>query len=329
MLLSICIPTYNRPVSLLNCLNSIATQKNKNDFEVCISDNCSKFKTEKLIRPFKKKINIRFQRNKKNLGFAMNVLKVSLMAKGKFIWFLGDDDMLNKHSISYLINLIKKNKDVHFYFINSYYLNKSYIDKFPKPFNIKDLPKKMQTHSPQRKNKRVNFFELINHKICFDFLIGFYVNAFRRDLWIKNLHVIDNKQIKKPGTWSTFENTCFFIKVFCSAFKNSKSFICAKPLSINLSGVREWSRLYPFVEIVRLPEALDFYRSQGLNFFQYIYSKNYSLRNFFNYFFKIYIGGEKSGLHYVNFQKHFFKNLIYPNAWLSVIYFLFRKLRHL
>ena len=41
MLLSICIPTYNRPVSLLNCLNSIATQKNKNDFEVCISDNCS------------------------------------------------------------------------------------------------------------------------------------------------------------------------------------------------------------------------------------------------------------------------------------------------
>ena len=90
---------------------------------------------------------------------------------------------------------------------------------------------------------------MVNHKICFDFLIGFYVNAFRRDLWNKNLHVIDNKQIKKPGTWSTFENTCFFIKVFCSAFKNSKSYICAKPLSINLSGVREWSQLYPFIEI--------------------------------------------------------------------------------
>ena len=114
MLLSICIPTYNRPERLLNCLNSIAAQKNKNNFEVCISDNCSKFKIEKLIRPFKKKINIRFQRNKKNLGFAVNVLKVSLMAKGKFIWFLGDDDMLNKHSISYLINLINKNKDVLF-----------------------------------------------------------------------------------------------------------------------------------------------------------------------------------------------------------------------
>ena len=41
MLLSICIPTYNRPESLLNCLNSLAKQKNK-DFEVCIADNCSK-----------------------------------------------------------------------------------------------------------------------------------------------------------------------------------------------------------------------------------------------------------------------------------------------
>ena len=173
------------------------------------------------------------------------------MAKGKFIWFLGDDDMLNKHSISYLINLINKNKDVDFYFINSYYLNKSHIDKFPKPFNIKNLPKKMKTHSPQ-KNKKVNFLELINHKICFDFLIGFYVNAFQRDLWIKNLHVIDNKQIKNLVHGLHLKTHVFFIKVFCSAFKNSRSFICAKPLSINLSGVREWSHLYPFIEIVRL-----------------------------------------------------------------------------
>ena len=77
--------------------------------------------------------------------------------------------------------------------------------------------------------------------------------------------------MKTPGTWSTFDNTCFFIKIFCSAFKNSKAFICAKPLSVNLSGVREWSNLYPFVEIVRLPEALDYYRSQGMNFLAICY----------------------------------------------------------
>ena len=104
--------------------------------------------------------------------------------------------------------------------------------------------------------------------------------------------------MKTPGTWSTFVNTCFFIKVFCAAFKDSQAFLCAKPLSVNLGGVREWGKLYPFVEIVRLPEALDYYRSKGLKFSQYIYTKNYSMRNFFNYFFKIFIGGEEMGLQY-------------------------------
>ena len=91
MLLSICIPTYNRPISLANCLNSFYQQKkiNKNDFEICISDNCSKQNITKVIKPFKKKLNIRFSKNKKNLGFAMNVLKVSLMAKGKIYLVFG------------------------------------------------------------------------------------------------------------------------------------------------------------------------------------------------------------------------------------------------
>ena len=93
MLLSICIPTYNRPESLINCLNSLAKQKEKN-FEVCISDNCSKKNIKKIISPYKKKLNIRFKKNKKNLGFALNLLNVSSMARGEYIWFIGDDDLL-------------------------------------------------------------------------------------------------------------------------------------------------------------------------------------------------------------------------------------------
>ena len=47
MLLSICIPTYNRINQLDNCLNSILISTKKinqtelSDFEVCISDNAS------------------------------------------------------------------------------------------------------------------------------------------------------------------------------------------------------------------------------------------------------------------------------------------------
>ena len=136
MLLSICIPTYNRPESLLNCLNSLAKQKNKKDFEVCISDNSSKKNIKNLIKPFRKKLNIKYKKNRKNLGFALNVLKVSLMAKGEFIWFLGDDDLAVNNSVKYLTNLIKKKRNIDFFRINSYYLNALYLQKYSKPFDI-------------------------------------------------------------------------------------------------------------------------------------------------------------------------------------------------
>ena len=79
MLISVCIPTYNRPKNLLDCLNSLLLQTNKN-FEICISDNDSKEDIEKLIEPYKENLNIKFSRNKENLGDALNFLKVASMS---------------------------------------------------------------------------------------------------------------------------------------------------------------------------------------------------------------------------------------------------------
>ena len=55
---------------------------------------------------------------------------------------------------------------------------------------------------------------------------------------------------------SSFENTCLHVKIFTKAFKESKVFINKDPLSVNLSGARDWSDNYYFLEIVRLPEMI-------------------------------------------------------------------------
>ena len=132
MLLSICIPTYNRPESLDNCLNSLAKQKEKN-FEVCISDNCSKADIKKIIKSYKKNLKIKFNRNNKNLGFALNLLKVSSMAKGEYIWFIGDDDLLVPGAIKYLLRLIKRNSSFDFFWVNTFLKRKLY-ERFQKTF---------------------------------------------------------------------------------------------------------------------------------------------------------------------------------------------------
>ena len=225
--------------------------------------------------------------------------------------------------------MIEKNKDCDFFWVNSYHLDVNYLKKFKKPFDTKFLPKDMKTLSNNNNSKKCMFFDLIKHEIAFDYLLGVFVCVFRRDGWIKNVNILDYNLIKDKRSWSNFENTCFHIKIFCEAFKNSKSYFLAKPLSVNLFGARTWKDIYPMVEIVRIPEALDYYRSKGLNFFQYIYEKNYSLRNFFNYHLKIFINGEKMGSKYVKLNKHFFPNLIYPNSWLSILYFALRKISYI
>ena len=126
--------------------------------------------------------------------------------------------------------------------------------------------------------------------------------------------------------WSNIDNTLIHPMIMCKSLKDSKCFFCAEPLSVNLVGVREWTDLYEFIEIIRLPELLDFYRSEGMGLTRYLYCKNFSLRNFANYLFKIIINGNKAGLNYINFKKNIFYNLIYPNVYLSFFYYFMRKI---
>ena len=74
------------------------------------------------------------------------------------------------------------------------------------------------------------------------------------------------------------------LKVYAHAFKNSKAYYSPDGFSVNCYGVREWVSMYDFMEIVRIPEILDYYRSQGLGLKKYLINKNYALRNFSNFF---------------------------------------------
>ena len=80
------------------------------------------------------------------------------------------------------------------------------------------------------------------------------------------------------------------------------------------------------MEIIRIPEALDLYKKRGLPLLQYLYCKNFALRNFTSQLIKVLFYKKETGLEYINFKKHIFKNLIFPNIYLSFFYFIFRKI---
>ncbi len=330
MILSICIPTFNRVRQLDNCLNSILISKNNVDnfnFEVCVSDNNSSQNTYEIIKKYSKDLNITYNKNEKNYGFAINGIKTVSMAKGKYSWMIGDDDLILPETLSKLKKILLHNLDKDYFFINSYHLNSIYLENFNSPFDTKNLNlKTMNTISKLKYDRSGNFWDVIDPKVSWDFLIGIYLNIFNTKKWLNSLDAINKDNIKDTRVWSNFDNTCLHPIIISNAFKNSKVYICAEPLSVNLIGEREWKSMYEFIEIVRIPELLDYYRSQGLNLRKYIYCKNFALRNFSNYLFKIILGGEKMGRNYLNFTKHIFKNLIYPNIYLSPIYFIYRNI---
>jgi len=330
MLLSICIPTCNRYDSLGQILESILLSKKKNkikskDFEVCISDNCSKKDPIKLILFYKKYFNISYNRNLKNYGYGFNILKVVSMARNEFVWTLGDDDLLLTHSLKKIFLILRKNKKIDYFFINSYNTKKKIEVKDINDKSSIFFKKNFSRVSSLDKNFKCKFFDLINPKISFDFLSGMFHSVFRRRMWISSLNVINKKLTYDKNTFSNFDNTFTHVKILGNAFKKSLAFYFNDPLTINNSFFRNWSTMYKFIEIVRIPEILDYYRENGLSLINYINCKNYSLRNFLNYFFYILINRKKSGFKYFNFYKHFVRNMIFPNFYLSIVYFIFRK----
>ena len=327
--LSICIPTYNRAPHLSNCLQSIISMRKPKgfQFEICISDNGSNDNSKEIVNNAKKDIDINYNKNESNLGIARNFLKVVSMANGEFVWLIGDDDLLLPHTLDTLEVLFKNNKTVDFFYINSYLLDTNYIFSFPQPFDISKLPGKMDKFSLHKKSQELNFFELINPKVSFDFLGGMFLSIFKRSMWLDNVSILNNEAIKDARVFSHFDNTFPHVKIFSVTFSNSKAYFQADPLSVCLSGAREWAPMNPLVSSVRLVEALDEYRKNGLNYFQYINCKNYALSNILPHLLKMFLNREKSGFIYINPKKHILNNMLYPNFYFSLIYYFIRKVK--
>lgn len=95
-LVSVGIPTYNRPNSLAKTLHSLGEQTYK-CIEIIVSDNCSPgIKTQQVVAEAKKHDRrITCFRQDKNIGPLNNFMFVLKQATGEFFMWLADDDRLD------------------------------------------------------------------------------------------------------------------------------------------------------------------------------------------------------------------------------------------
>ena len=328
--ITICIPTYNRANCLENCLNSIAiaSKNHLKQFEVCISDNGSTDNTRVVVENAESLFDITYFRNETNLGIPRNFLKVVSMAKAEFIWLIGDDDLLLPDTFDRLLPLLNENKEVDFFYLNSFHIDSSYIKSKSHPFDTRELPSEMEPFSEKTNSHKLPFFNLIDPKTSFDFLGGMFLSAFRKANWDAMINKLDSHAIESCETFSHFDNTFPHLKIWAHAFSDSTAYFNAVPMNVCITGEREWAPMEPLVRNIRLIEALDAYRQNGMAYWRYYYCKNFALRNYASLTVKMILSRKLYGFK-LNLLRHYFKCAFYPNVYLSLPYFLVRKISSL
>lgn len=126
IILSICIPTFNRDRYLNKLLESLEViDKNFIEYiQICISNNFSNDNTENVVKKFNQKFNIKYRNQKSNIGAAANLRYVYLLADGQWVLAIGDDDLITKEINNFYRFIRDKIKLSNWIFFPTYSNNK-------------------------------------------------------------------------------------------------------------------------------------------------------------------------------------------------------------
>ena len=124
LLLSICIPTYNRAKYLRRAIASCIYECKKYGVRIYIQNNASTDCTEDVVREFDEDI-IEYECNDHNVGAVKNVNKLIDKANSKYVFMLTDDDYLLPGAIKLILDFIQSNEIDFFSSDMGVYLEKS------------------------------------------------------------------------------------------------------------------------------------------------------------------------------------------------------------
>lgn len=107
--LSLCFPTYNRGwcmkeqiERLRSCPKAILDK-----MEIIVSDNCSTDDTQEIVQTaIKNGFDCKYIRNETNLGMDGNFVSCFRKASGRYVWLLGDDDIIIIDSLVEIVKLL-------------------------------------------------------------------------------------------------------------------------------------------------------------------------------------------------------------------------------
>ena len=117
-LLSVCVPTYKRPLLLSESLRAILAQLTpamQGLVEVVVLDNASPDDTPQVVQQAMAdfpQAAVRYVRRTENIGADANFCTAPAEAAGEFVYLVSDDDVLLPGAVAKLVEVIQKHPDI-------------------------------------------------------------------------------------------------------------------------------------------------------------------------------------------------------------------------
>lgn len=254
ILLSICIPTFNRYFELKQLLDSIICEKiDSNYIEIIISDNNSNDNTFQLLNDYSNDYNyIRFSQNQSNIGMIPNWEKAISLARGKYVWLLGSDDLVINGAVKKIINIINN------YSFDLILCNCIYVNNLNENQNKSDdIVKYSNVISCYNENKEVEFTkDLIETRI--DIFTPIYCSIMLTEHWKL---VFTEYDFDSPFFSSVFNAVPQAVYV-AKYLLNKPAYYFGEPLVIS-SLSSSWREYFPFYLSKILPDLYDIFEKNG------------------------------------------------------------------
>ena len=255
-LLSICVSTFNRAAWLRITLPLIARQiPPERNIEFLVVDNTSTDDTPAVLQELAPSLGIRFVRNASNVGMLGNLAVTAKLAKGEYVWILGDDDLILPGTVEKICAAIDRHPTTELVYVNYGYTH------FDRPSDLENVDSVIATavpiapETPSCFTATIRTFAANNENI----FTAIYTCIFRRD------HAIAAYTQYTGGPPFSTMSTCIPTTKYVleNMMDRPGYWLGSHQLVVNMNV--SWIRFAPVWHMERLIEAFDLAEAMGAN----------------------------------------------------------------
>jgi glycosyltransferase involved in cell wall biosynthesis len=253
-LLSICVTTYNRApwlkVSLQELTKLISVYSDVVELVVC--DNASSDDTPSVAARYDGLSGFRYFRNPVNVGMLGNLRETVHHARGRFIWLLGDDDIVKPGALEKILSVILEHPSISLIYLNYAYTHHN------APRTIEGIGEFISSAipiTPATEDRCASISEIST--LSENFFTAIYCLIFRRD------HAIRAYSQDTAGRPFSSLLTCIPTASYvCNSMFAETGYWIGRPwvvVNMNVS----WMKYAPLWRLERLPELYELAEMRG------------------------------------------------------------------